>query len=196
MIYWLHHQWNSLVATIHFRVRMQGRTRGRAQGVRTPPPPSDDMLFSKTTGILQKKKTMWFIGVEVDQETSAPPPDKNPGSAPGMSARSRLGCFRAKLVCWAGRGEEGVPKPLKPSPNYAPKYYATRSSKNLLSWLKIFLLVVLPYAVVLFDFDYFGECIFYYYYSRQITHFWSKFLSPTRSLRLYLSQYFCGVTES
>ena len=29
------------------------------------------------------KKTMWFIGVEVAQETSAPPPKKNPGSAPG-----------------------------------------------------------------------------------------------------------------
>ena len=25
---------------------------------------------------------MWFIGVEVQQETSAPPPKKNPGSAP------------------------------------------------------------------------------------------------------------------
>ena len=23
---------------------------------------------------------MWFIGVEVEQETSAPPPKKNPGS--------------------------------------------------------------------------------------------------------------------
>ena len=29
---------------------------------------------------------MWFIGVEVvEQETSAPPPKKNPGSAPGMN---------------------------------------------------------------------------------------------------------------
>jgi len=28
------------------------------------------------------KKTRWFIGVEVEQETSAPPPKKNPGSAP------------------------------------------------------------------------------------------------------------------
>ena len=28
------------------------------------------------------KKTMWFIGVEVEQETSALPPKKNPGSAP------------------------------------------------------------------------------------------------------------------
>ena len=25
---------------------------------------------------------MWFIGVEVEQETSAPPPKKIPGSAP------------------------------------------------------------------------------------------------------------------
>ena len=25
---------------------------------------------------------MWFIGVELEQETSAPPPNKNPGSAP------------------------------------------------------------------------------------------------------------------
>ena len=25
---------------------------------------------------------MWFIGVEVQQETTAPPPKKNPGSAP------------------------------------------------------------------------------------------------------------------
>ena len=25
---------------------------------------------------------MWFIDVEVEQETSAPPPKKNPGSAP------------------------------------------------------------------------------------------------------------------
>ena len=27
---------------------------------------------------------MWFIGVEVEQETSAPPPNKNPGSVPEM----------------------------------------------------------------------------------------------------------------
>ena len=30
----------------------------------------------------KKKRTMWFIGVELEQETSAPPPKKNPGSAP------------------------------------------------------------------------------------------------------------------
>ena len=28
---------------------------------------------------------MWFIGVEVEQETSAPPPKKNPGTAPEFS---------------------------------------------------------------------------------------------------------------
>ena len=28
---------------------------------------------------------MWFIGVVVEQETSAPPPKKNPGSAPATA---------------------------------------------------------------------------------------------------------------
>ena len=27
---------------------------------------------------------MWFIAVEVEQETSAPPPKKNPGFAPAL----------------------------------------------------------------------------------------------------------------
>ena len=46
--------------------------------------PRDDLRFSNTTGILQKEKTMWFIGVELEQETSAPPPKKHPGSAPAV----------------------------------------------------------------------------------------------------------------
>ena len=50
------------------------------RGVRNPTP-WDDLRFSNTTGILQKK-TIWFIGVEVEQETSAPHPKKNPGSTP------------------------------------------------------------------------------------------------------------------
>ena len=33
---------------------------------------------------------MWFIGVEVEQETSAPPPKTNPGSAPGPSEWNTL----------------------------------------------------------------------------------------------------------
>ena len=44
--------------------RSRGGSRGRVQGVRTPP--LDDLRFSNTTGILPKKKTMWFIGVEVE----------------------------------------------------------------------------------------------------------------------------------
>ena len=32
---------------------------------------------------------MWFIGVEVEQEASAPPPKKNPGSAPAVSHRNK-----------------------------------------------------------------------------------------------------------
>ena len=40
-----------------------------------PPPLRDDLRFSNTTGILQKK-TIWFIGVEVEQDTSAHPPKK------------------------------------------------------------------------------------------------------------------------
>ena len=73
------------------RQRVRGGSRGRMQGVRTspPPPPRDDLQFSNTTGILPKK-TMWFIGVEVEQETSAPPPEKNPGSAPEGSDSFQL----------------------------------------------------------------------------------------------------------
>ena len=44
---------------------------------------------------------MWFIGVEVEQETSAPPPKKNPGSAPEPSVEAATahstdgaGCYR------------------------------------------------------------------------------------------------------
>ena len=56
-----------------------------AGGARTPPPPFPEM----TCGFLIQlvfcqKKTMWFIGVEVEQEMSAPPPKKNPGSAPEL----------------------------------------------------------------------------------------------------------------
>ena len=61
----------------------RGGSRGRVQGVRTPP--WDNLRFSNTTGILRKKKG--FIGVEVEQETSGPPPRKIPGSAPDLPIR-------------------------------------------------------------------------------------------------------------
>ena len=47
-----------------------------------PPPPEMTCGFLIQLVFCKKKKTMWFIGVEVEQETSAPPPEKNPGSAP------------------------------------------------------------------------------------------------------------------
>ena len=49
--------------------------------MRTPPLPEMTCGFLIQL-VFCKKKTMWFIGVEVEQETSAPPPKKNPGSAP------------------------------------------------------------------------------------------------------------------
>ena len=39
---------------------------------------------------------MWFIRVEVEQETSAPPPKKNPGLAPAVNQKdlgTKLSCF-------------------------------------------------------------------------------------------------------
>ena len=50
-----------------------GGSRGRVQGVR----------FSNTTGILQKKN---YVVYWCWQETSAPPPKKNPRSAPEAKA--------------------------------------------------------------------------------------------------------------
>ena len=52
------------------------------KGVRTPPP---EMTCGFLIQLVFCPKKMWFIGVEVEQETSAPPPKKNPGSAPGTS---------------------------------------------------------------------------------------------------------------
>ena len=66
--------WLYLKKSLIVRSPRRGGSTERVQGVRTLPP-RDDLRFSNTTGILQKKKkkTMWFICVEVEQETSAPP---------------------------------------------------------------------------------------------------------------------------
>ena len=42
---------------------------------------------------------MWFIGVVVEQETSAPPPKKNPGSAPEMPFCT---CCKLSMKRWIG----------------------------------------------------------------------------------------------
>ena len=60
-----------------FKICCRGGSRGRVQGVRPPPPPLEmTCRFLIQLVFCQKKKTMWFIGVEVEQETSAPPPRK------------------------------------------------------------------------------------------------------------------------
>ena len=41
-----------------------------------PPPPEMTCGFLIQLVFCKKKKTMWFIDVEVEQETSAPPPKK------------------------------------------------------------------------------------------------------------------------
>ena len=46
---------------------------------------------------------MWFIGVEVEQETSAPPPKKNPGSAPAKDVEAeliRFSTIRVLITKW------------------------------------------------------------------------------------------------
>ena len=49
-----------------------------------PLPPPAEMTCGFLIQLVFCKKKLWFIGVEVEQETSAPPPKKNPGSAPAM----------------------------------------------------------------------------------------------------------------
>ena len=53
---------------------------------------------------------MWFIGVEVEQETSASPPEKNPGSAPEIKDLNTH-CF-VNLKCISSRFFENQPKEI------------------------------------------------------------------------------------
>ena len=58
----------------------RGGSRGRVQGVCTPP--SDDLWHLNTTGILQKKCGLLVLVMSF--LSSAPPPKKNPGSTPDV----------------------------------------------------------------------------------------------------------------
>ena len=53
-------------------VRFRGGSRGRVLGVRTPP----EMTCGFLIQLVFCKKKKWLIGVEIEQETSAPPPKK------------------------------------------------------------------------------------------------------------------------
>ena len=48
---------------------IKGGSRGRVQGVRTPPEMTCGFLIQLV--FCQKKKNIWFIGVELEQEKSA-----------------------------------------------------------------------------------------------------------------------------
>ena len=57
---------------------------GLGGGGAPPPPPLKWPAVFQYNWYSAKNIYMWFIGVEIEQETSAPPPKKNPGSAPGL----------------------------------------------------------------------------------------------------------------
>ena len=60
-------------------ISCRGGSRGRVQGVRTPPEMTCGFLIQLV--FCKKKNTIWFIGVGVEQETSAPPPKKTATAA-------------------------------------------------------------------------------------------------------------------
>ena len=86
-------------------VSEQGQIQGEGAGGATPPPPEMTCGFLIQLVFCKKRKTMWFIGVEVEQETSAPPPKKI--LDPPMR-RSRVSCFHgchsAKSSLWSRSG--------------------------------------------------------------------------------------------
>ena len=75
-----------LFATLEMRGNLGqvkfAKTSGTVTGAGADPEGSPEMTCGFLIQLVFWKKTMWFIGVEVEQEMSAPPPEKNPGSAP------------------------------------------------------------------------------------------------------------------
>ena len=82
------------VVVYSFKVRLLGNLNdqsinpgadlgGGCRGCASPPLP--EMPCGFLIQLVFCKKTMWFIGVEVEKETSAPPPKDNPGSAPAIN---------------------------------------------------------------------------------------------------------------
>ena len=82
------------VVVYSFKVRLLGNLNYQSinpgadlgEGCRgCAPPPLPEMPCGFLIQLVFCKKTMWFIGVEVEKETSAPPPKDNPGSAPAIN---------------------------------------------------------------------------------------------------------------
>ena len=69
-------------SSLSFRISCcRGGSKGEGAGGAHPSPPHEMTCGFLIQLVSCKKKTMWFVGVEVEQETSAPPPKTNPGSA-------------------------------------------------------------------------------------------------------------------
>ena len=76
-------------------------SRGKVKGVRTPPPPEMTCGFLIQLVFCKKKKTMWFIGVELERETSAPPPKKKNPSRNYCVAK--ISCYKGNAYVWVGQ---------------------------------------------------------------------------------------------
>ena len=76
--------WWSFFFVVHsatilvFRWHTGADLGGGCRGCDPPPPEMTCGFLIQLVFCQKKKKTMWFIGVEVEQETSAPPPKKIP----------------------------------------------------------------------------------------------------------------------
>ena len=73
--------------------------------MRTPPPEMTCGFLIQL--VFRQKKAMWLIGVEV--ETSAPPPKKNPGSAPDSGEEVKTSITqkeKSKAICMEGLPEK------------------------------------------------------------------------------------------
>ena len=75
-----------------------------------------------------KKKTMWFIGVELEQETSAPPPEKNPGSAPATCL------VKSPPADWLGVEEKCSQTPLIFRQNVRKGFSQGQRKLSVIKW--------------------------------------------------------------
>ena len=69
---------------------------------------------------------MWFIGVEVEQEKSAPPPKNNPGSAPELVSQAfpyGLGAKIEERESKTARKMTLVPFLARPKPKIFPSVF-------------------------------------------------------------------------
>ena len=77
---------------------------------------------------------MWFIGVEVEQEMSAPPPKKNPGSAPWIDFE-KYASEQEKPVSGDELGRDKIIATQQQPYTLFQKYYTQHVTSGLVSVL-------------------------------------------------------------